>query len=208
MINSWDSKALRSVSDFDTTHQINANWVIELPFGRGKRFGHDTNAGLDALIGGWQLSGIYRWTTGFPIGVSNGATWPTNWQLGGFATPTRPVAQTGVFKNGDGTVNIFANPADAMAGFRHDYPGESGSRNILRGDGVFAWDMSLSKRWKMPYSEHHSLQFRWEVFNVPNAVRFDVQSITLSLDNATAFGNYTNLLSNPRIMQFALRYEF
>lgn len=208
VINSWDYKALRAVSDFDTTHQINANWVIELPFGRGKRFGHDTNAGLDALIGGWQLSGIYRWTTGFAIGVSNGATWPTNWQLGGYAVPTRPVAPTGVFKNGDGTVNIFANPGDALAGFRHAYPGESGSRNIMRGDGVFGWDMGLSKRWKMPYSEHHSLQFRWEVFNVPNSVRFDVQSIGPSLDNATSFGNYTNLLSNPRIMQFALRYEF
>jgi hypothetical protein len=52
------------------------------------------------------------------------------------------------------------------------------------------------------------VQFRWEVFNVPNSVRFDVQSANTNIDNATSFGKYTRLLSNPRIMQFALRYEF
>ncbi|PYT08218.1 MAG: hypothetical protein DMF60_05305 [Acidobacteria bacterium] len=160
------------------------------------------------MIGGWQLSGIYRWSTGFPIGASNGATWPTNWQIGGYAVPTGPLSPTGVHKNGDGTVNMFADPTAAIGNFRHAYPGESGTRNIMRGDGVFGWDMGLSKRWKMPYSESHSLQFRWDVFNVPNAVRFDVQSVNLNIDNSTSFGKYTNLLSNPRIMQFALRYEF
>jgi hypothetical protein len=69
--------------------------------------------------------------------------------------------------------------------------------------------MGLNKRWKMPF-ENHSLQFRWEVFNVPNLTRFDVASLSArpELDLATQFGNYTNLLTNPRVMQFALRYEF
>jgi hypothetical protein len=208
IINSWDYKALRSVSDFDTTHQINASWVMELPFGNGRRLGRHVNRTLDAVIRGWQLTGIYRWSTGFPIGVKNGLTWPTNWQLGGYAVPIRQLPSTGVFKKGDGTVNIFENPAGAITSFRHDYPGESGARNVLRGDGVFGWDLGLSKRWKVPFLENHTLQFRCEVFNVPNSVRFDVQSIKLSLDNANEFGKYTNLLSNPRIIQFALRYEF
>ena len=60
----------------------------------------------------------------------------------------------------------------------------------------------------MPYSEHHSLQLRWEVFNVTNTSRFDVQSIQPELDISSTFGNYTGLLTNPRVMQFALRYEF
>jgi hypothetical protein len=208
VINSWDYKSLRAVSDFDTRHQINANWVVELPFGRNKRWGNSVNAAADAIIGGWQISGIYRWTTGFPFSVFNGATWSTNWQLGGDAIPTGALPATGVYKNGDGSVNVFANPSTAIGGFRYTYPGESGVRNNLRGDGVFGWDMGLGKRWKMPWAEGHSLQFRWEVFNVPNAVRFDVQSVQPELDIATSFGKYTRLLSNPRIMQFALRYEF
>jgi len=59
----------------------------------------------------------------------------------------------------------------------------------------------------MPYSESHSVQFRWEVFNVLNLTRFDVQSITKAIDEG-AFGQYSGLLTNPRVMQFALRYEF
>jgi hypothetical protein len=52
------------------------------------------------------------------------------------------------------------------------------------------------------------LQLRWEVFNVPNLHRFDVQSANLNIDSGPAFGLYTGLLTNPRVMQFALRYEF
>lgn len=208
VINSWSHKQLRAVSDFDARHQINANWIAELPFGRGRRFGHDSHGPIEALIGGWQLSGIYRWTTGYPVGVANGSTWPTNWQLGGLAIPKGAVPQTRTTKNGDGTVTLFTDSQKAFGGFRHDYPGESGARNILRGDGFFGVDMGLSKRWKMPYAEGHSLQFRWETFNVPNSTRFDVQSVNLSLTNSTEFGKYTGLLTNPRVMQFALRYEF
>jgi len=68
--------------------------------------------------------------------------------------------------------------------------------------------MGLSKRWRMPWKESQTLQFRWDVFNALNLTRFDVQSISLSLTNSSSFGNYTGLLTNPRVMQFALRYEF
>jgi Carboxypeptidase regulatory-like domain/TonB dependent receptor len=208
VINSWDYKALRAVSDFDTTHQVTANWVAELPFGRGRRFASNVNGFVDAIIGGWQLTGIWRWTSGFPFSVFNGATWPTNWQLGGNAIPTGPLPTTGTYKHGDGTVSVFQNGTAAIDDFRIAYPGESGVRNNLRGDGVFNIDMGLDKRWKMPYNENHNIQFRWEVFNVTNSVRFNVQSIAPELDISTTFGNYTQELSVPRVMQFALRYEF
>jgi len=51
--------------------------------------------------------------------------------------------------------------------------------------------------------------FRWEVFNVPNLKRFDVQTITTNIDaGSSSFGTYSGLLTSPRVMQFALRYEF
>jgi hypothetical protein len=43
---------------------------------------------------------------------------------------------------------------------------------------------------------------------VLNLTRFNVQSINTNLDASTAFGKFTGLLTNPRVMQFALRYEF
>jgi hypothetical protein len=206
VINSWAHKQLRGVSDFDVRHQLNANWIAELPFGNGRLLGRNAHGFLEAMIGGWQLSGLYRWTSGFPVNVANGATWPTNWELGGDAFRIGPVV-TGTTKSADG-VNMFPDPRAALNAFRFDLPGESGVRNVVRGDGFFNIDMGLSKRWKMPWAEKQSLQFRWEVFNITNSVRFDVDSNSPSIDNVTEFGKYTGILTNPRIMQFALRYEF
>ncbi|MDQ2843189.1 MAG: hypothetical protein M3Y72_19560, partial [Acidobacteriota bacterium] len=206
VINPYSPNQLRAVSDFDTPHQINANFILELPFGKGKAIAHNVNGFLDALIGGWQLSGIVRWTSGFPVTVDNGFYFPTNWQEEGNAltvvTPT-----SGAYKEPNGTVNMFANGTAAVSDFIHPYPGASGSRNTFRGDGFAGLDTGLSKRWKMPF-EGHSLQLRWEVFNVTNLTRFDVQSNRPEIDLSTQFGNYTNLLTQPRVMQFALRYEF
>ena len=43
----------------------------------------------------------------------------------------------------------------------------------------------------MPWKESHSLQFRWEIFNVPNLTRFNVRSNFQAIDYASSFGNYT-----------------
>jgi hypothetical protein len=212
IINSWSPGDLRAASDFDAAHQINANWVVDLPFGKGKRFAGNAGGVAEAFIGGWELSGLARWTSGFPVSMSNGATWPTNWQLGGSAVTIGPVHPRTTIRP-DGSVNLF--PADlpqlplglGIGPFRHDLPGESGTRNNVRGPGYAGLDMALSKRWHMPYGESHSLLFRWEVFNVPNLKRFDVQTITTDISSA-AFGVYSGLLTQPRVMQFALRYEF
>jgi hypothetical protein len=209
VINPWNTQALRAPSDFDLTHQVNANWLVELPFGRGRWLLSDAHGVVNGIIGGWQLSGLARWTSGFPVGVGNGAQWPTNWELSGFGQQTAPVSTRGAVKNPDGTVSVFGG-ADvtnaAFNSFSPDMPGQTGNRNSLRGDGFAGLDLGLSKRWH--FTERQSLQFRWDVFNALNLTRFDVGSLQLSLTNQSNFGDYTGLLTNPRVMQFALRYEF
>jgi hypothetical protein len=207
VINSWSPYQLKSVSDFDTPHQFNANFNYALPFGRSMKFGNNMSRGLDAIVGGWQISGLVRYTSGFPGIVWNGYRWPTNWNYPGFANVIGSIP-AGTVKRGDGTVSMFTDKDKAIAAFDPAYPGDAGARNVFRGDGFASWDMSLSKRWKMPYREDNSVQFRWEVFNLPNLTRFDVRSNQPFLDQVTAFGNYTGLLTQPRVMQFALRYEF
>ena len=220
IINSWDPSAGRASSDFDLRHQLNSNFIFELPFGRNRWVARDANRFVDAVIGGWQLSGLARWTSGFPVTVDNGGQYPTNYQLEGHADQVGPV-QTGTYytgtnNNGVGSTapNLFANGILAANDFGYAFPGETGARNNLRGPGFFGMDLGLAKRWKMPWKDTHSLQFRWEVFNVTNSVRFDVQSAnayeggSLANGNGANFGNFSGTLTNPRIMQFALRYEF
>jgi hypothetical protein len=211
IINSWSPQTQRGASSFDLRHQFNANWIFELPFGRGKWIARDANRPLDALIGGWQLSGLFRLTSGFPISVDNGTSnYPTNFELEGNANQVSPV-HSGVYFN-TGRPNLFSNGPAAISSFDYAYAGQAGQRDIIRGNGFFTVDMGLAKRWTMPWSEKQGLQFRWEVFNLTNSVRFDVQSGlingSLGLGSGGSFGNYGGLLTNPRIMQFALRYEF
>ncbi len=199
IINAWQPNQFYGPSDFDATHQFTANWIYELPFGQNKMFGGGANKVENAFIGGWQLSGLFRLTSGFPFSVFNGAQWPTDWDLEGNAYQTGYV-KTGTYKNPtDGTtVNAFANGPDAQSSFVEPLPGQAGTRNNLRGPGFFGIDMGLAKRWVMPWKESQTLQFRWEVFNVTNHVGFDAQSIDDSIDSSGSnFGNYSRLNTNP-----------
>jgi hypothetical protein len=201
----------RAVSDYDLTHQINANWIAELPFGRGQPVARNAGGLLNGFIGGWQLSGLARWTTGLPVSIDNGQNWPTDWQYTGLAQMiTKP--KTGTFRNPTtGAVTLFPDPTTAQADFTTPFPGGTGSRNVLRADGYASWDMSLAKRWSLPF-ESSSLQFRWEVFNVANLTRFNAQTVGSSIPSLqqapSNFGTYGGLLTEPRVMQFALRLEF
>jgi len=210
LVNAFAPNQNRAVSDFDTTHQVNANWRVTLPFGKGQKFAHDANGVLDAFIGGWEVWGLSRWTSGFPFSVGSGQAWATDWNYSGLATMISHVS-AGAFKQPGGAVSAFADPAAARASFDFTYPGQSGTRNALRGQGYASLDMSLTKRWKLPW-ESHSVQFRAEVFNVPNLKRFNSQAVgnnAYTLQQLpSSFGNYTSLLTQPRVMQFALRYEF
>jgi hypothetical protein len=218
IINSFDPSAGRADSDFDLRHQVNTNFIWEMPFGRGHWLASNVNRGVDALIGGWQLSGLVRWTSGFPVTVDNGGQYPTNYQLEGHADQLCPVTTGTYYSGSNGTVNtapnLFANGNAAYSCFGYAFPGQTGLRNNVRGPGFFGVDLGLGKRWRMPYNEGHSAQFRFEVFNVTNSVRFDVQSAngyvggSLANGNSATFGNYSGTLTNPRIVQFALRYEF
>jgi hypothetical protein len=208
IINAWDPYQLRGSSDFDLRHQFNTNFIFDLPFGRNRALGHDVNKGVDALIGGWQLTGLYRITSGFPVNVGNVFGFPTDWQLTGLAYQSAPV-KTGLYPNpATGNVSMFSTGVNAINDFSPPLPGFSGARNQIRGDGYKGLDLGLSKRWLMPWSEKESLQFRWEVFNVTNTPVFNVQTANLALYDSGTFGNYTSLLNNPRVMQFALRFEF
>ena len=199
----------RASSDFDARHLVTVDWVYQLPFGHGKAFAHDTSRLVDAVIGGWQFSGLSRWTSGLPFQVNDGAGWTSNWSYQSYMVQTGPIVQKKTIIGGN--PNAFADPAAAVANMRLPYAGEAGQRNQFRGDGYFGIDAGLSKTWDT--FENQKLQFTWEVFNVTNAVRFDVTSLNrFSTDSvspgAVSFGNYTSLLVNPRVMQFSLRYSF
>jgi hypothetical protein len=201
IINTWAPSQLYGPSDFDLRHQINANYIWDLPFGRGQRFASSASRLIDEVIGGWQTTGIIRWTSGFPFSVNNGNNFPTNYDIQGLATQVAPIP------HGRGKLNQqFADPTTVFSAFDFTLPGDSGSRNILRGDGYFEQDAGLGKTF--PVSDRLRIKAGVEVFNVTNSVRFDAHSVSARIDNPNGFGTATSALTNPRLAQFYGRIEF
>jgi hypothetical protein len=213
IVNAFRPRENYGVSDFDTTHLITADWVYQLPVGSGQRFAGESSHLVNALIGGWQLSGLTRWTSGLPFTVMAGNGWEVDW------SQESAMVKTGYVKmhkhqQANGAPQVFADPQAVLAGIpdgpplRNPLPGEAGTRNGFRGDGYFGVDSGLAKSWTI--HEQQAVKFSWEVFNVTNSVRFDVNPLN-SLQNQTSsgsFGVYGAVLTQPRIQQFSLRYSF
>jgi hypothetical protein len=209
IINTWKPYLNRGSSDFDTRHLITGDAVYLLPIGRGKALLGNANRVLDEIAGGWQLSGISRWSSGLPFSLFEPG-WTTDWQIESYGVVTAPVKMRRHFdQNGD--PQFFDNPTAINNGIatgspvRLPYPGEAGERNNFRGDGYFDVDNGLSKTWKL--GELGALKFAWEVYNVTNTVRFDPASIGSGLTGGN-LGVASSLLTQPRRMQFSLRYDF
>ena len=220
---SWIVNAFRPAqnygpSDFDTRHLVTADWMYLLPVGRGQRFAGGAGRLLDAAIGGWQMSGIARWTSGLPFSVINGTGWEVDWSKQSALVVTghdpQHLLRTKTHQDANGAPQAFANPAALLASIGNDgpirnpLPGESGTRNAFRGDGYFGVDAGLSKFFTVRGEQ--KLRASWEVFNVSNSVRFDTNPIN-SLQNQTgigSFGVYGATLTQPRVQQLALRFLF
>ena len=212
ILNSWKPSLNRGVSDFDTRHLITLDWVYQLPVGRGKALLGSSGRLLDAEIGGWQWSGLTRWTSGLPFSVLEPG-WSTNWHIASYGVRTGAVKiRKHLDQNGE--PQVFDNVAALNSGIigegnpiRIPYPGEAGERNNFRGDGYFGVDSGLSKSWNL--WEGQTLKFAWEVFNVSNSVRFDTNPTSLGNGLTTgSLGIYNSLLTAPRVQQFSLRFAF
>ena len=193
-------------SDFDIRQQFNVNFLYELPFGRGKQFGGSVGSAMNRLIGGWQLSGLMRYRTGLPFDIANGSRWSTNFYGSGRALINGDVATQGGQDNADGVPGAFFDGQDAASDMAFNRTGSIGPRNIFRANDAFSTDLALAKRFLMPF-EGHSLQFRWEVFNAFNNVNFTLRDFQRRFDRPNVLGQY-RFTEPPRVMQFALRYEF
>ena len=216
IINTWKPYLNKAVSDFDTHHIVTVDTVMQLPVGRGRHFLNQSNHVVDALVGGWQLAGIFRTTSGLPFSLTEPG-WTTDWQQEGYGIVTGNLKAQKT-RDALGNVNYFANPGAINNGVtsgspvRLPYPGETGERNNVRGDGYLDLDPSLSKSWKL--AEYGAIKFDWAVYNATNTNRFDpstgIGSTNGQLTSGT-LGAASVLLGGsaaPRRMQFALRYDF
>jgi hypothetical protein len=212
-------------SDFDIRHIVNVNGIWQLPVGRNRMLFGNANKFVNSIIGGWQLSGIFRWNSGLPVGfygasgVYDDARWATNWNVQSNLTRIREIQPCPTRGGGNQPPKLFGcNTLDAYRSFRNAKPGESGDRNVFRVPGYVNLDLGLGKSFTMPWSEGHKLQIRIEAFNITNTQRlgqFDTSrtgfGMVLDPESAnppTNWSNFTQIQGSPRVFQFGFRYEF
>jgi hypothetical protein len=223
--NAFDVRAGRAVSDFDLKHNFNADWVYELPFGRGRRFGSNPSKEVGALIGNWQFTGTLRLHSGFPLTPRNGFNYATNDFQPGPATIIGPLKSSVTKRDPNGDPNLFSNPDQAYAELAFTLPGSPGSRNKIFGPAYFDTDLGLAKSFAMPWSDKQKLQLRFEAFNAFNNVNFGSTAGQFSstfpgsanpidgfdVSTPTTFGRLYSTAGprgGAREVQVAVRYDF
>jgi Carboxypeptidase regulatory-like domain/TonB dependent receptor len=210
IINTWKPYLNKAVSDFDTANLVTVDWVYVLPVGKGQSFLGTANPVVQALLGGWQSSGIFRATSGLPFSFFEPG-WTTDWQIESYGVTVDPTVRAKKHRDGAGNVLYFQNASAINSGVyngtpvRLPYPGETGQRNNFRGDGYLDLDSGLAKVWGL--NKYGNLKFTWEVYNITNTNRFDPLSIGAGLTSGN-LGTASTLLTTPRRMQFSLRYDF
>ena len=213
----YNQSIMKAVCNYDATQVVSGLGVLDMPFGEGKAFLNTSNKFVNAVLGGWQLTSVVTASTGFPVSVSNGGVYPTEWNSSGYATQTGIVPSPSTNENAPsaapnqkGGANVFSNPALAYAAYSQTAAGQIGQRNGIRGQGPFSIDMGLGKSFQVftYHDQPHTLRLRAEAFNVTNSVRFDAGSANFNIGNQAKFGQYTQTFGSPRVFQFSGRYEF
>jgi hypothetical protein len=203
-------RAERSVSDFDVAHRFVLSTVYDLPFGKTQ------NKRLQAIVGGWQLSGILTLQTGPPFTVLSGRD---ESNTGGGSD--RPII-IGDWHIPDPGPNRWFNTCTLLANGaqRNCLPGDTpawlvntgtfgnAGRNIVRSDGLKNFDLGLSRSFR--FTERVSLQFRSEFFNLPNHANFGLpnQMSTSSSFASVSRAAFQSQTGAQRQIQFAAKIMF
>jgi hypothetical protein len=151
---------------------------------------------MDAALGGWNVSGIVYWHTGFPITVT-----ATDVSLQGPRGVARP-NRIGDGKPSNQTIDhwldetAFVMPAQGSFG--------NAGVGIVRAPKYFNLDVSLGK--KFPLAGRKYVDFRAEFFNFLNHPSFNPPAVNFSAPNT--FGRITSTISPPRNLEFAVKFYF
>ncbi len=197
----------QALSDFDRTHRLVLSYRYDAPF-----FSH-AHGWQSAVLGHWSLSGITVLQSGLPIRVTDSAGASAyGTAVPDTATPSLAPGYTIASAQTSGSteqrINGYLKPAAFVPAPVVGIDGSTGfgtlGRNPFRGPFQQNWDMSLAKHWTV--REGQSVKFSADMFNVWNHPIFDKPSITDI--ESPSFGQITNTVGTPRLVQFSLHYAF
>jgi hypothetical protein len=203
--NVYDQRAEWAPCYYDATHVLSAYAIYDLPFGRGKALGHDANRAVDAIIGGWEVSPILTFRTGFPLPVYGAPDNSGTFSRGARAncnslpqvTPDTPI-------QGTPGIQWFTNNGNFTAPAVGTFGNCAPQLGSLRSPRYTDVDLSLHKNFQI--TERFRLQFRTDFINAFNHVQLNAPDMTLG----STMGQITSVqgAQPPRNIQLALKLYY
>jgi len=184
-------------SEFDVNHRFVANFVYQLPFGRGKHYLSSVNKVVDAALGGWQVTGIVTFQKGFPYTIYSR-------DLFGLLMP---------FGSGN-RANLVGDPNSGFTKSLNEWFNKDAfelpevahygtlSRNTMRGPGLNNWDLGFGKSFSL--TERLRLQFRGEMFNAMNHPQYNTPDHSMTSPTFAVVSS----ARDARIIQVGLKVLF
>jgi hypothetical protein len=193
----------RSVSQYDIPQVFQFSYVYNLPFGKGRHWGANLNPVVNAVLGGWQTNGIWRFDDGMPVSltVSNSRPLPT------YGTQRPNLLQTLTRNNGPTWMTqYFTDPQAAVTPAPFTVGNAPREISSVRVPGTATAALSLFKQFRMTVLREGSfLEVRAEAFNALNHPQFAGPNITVG---SSAFGTVTSQANSPRQVQLAMKLYF
>ncbi len=213
-VQDWNNlKGERSLSSQDVSQRLVISYVLDLPFGHGKRFAAGLTGVANKLVSGWGIDGETAFQRGFPLKITWAGT-PTPLEAANLGVSNvRPDVVPGCSKSAGGghvaqwfNTSCFAPPPDWGFGT------ESRADSTLRTPGVNNWDFAVFKRTTI--TERVGFEFRTEFFNLFNHPPFSPPATGFN-GSATGngFGQITSTVfggpaAQSRLIQFAAKLVF
>jgi hypothetical protein len=190
----------KGLGSYNQPYNNTTSFVWEVPYGHGRKFGSGIARSLDAILGGWRLTGIQTLAAGLPVNFSYSPA--TVAQVATNVSPTyRPNYVSGSLYSDKSPTNYFNRAAFALPPTSQPF-GTMG-RNTGIGPRLVNFDGGAHK--EFAFTERFRLQFRAEFFNLFNKTNFGSPNANFSNGN---FGTITGLASPARQIQFALKLVF
>ncbi len=196
---------------WDARHNLTFSSNMELPFGKGRKYGSNMNRAVETVLGGWSVGYVMQGRTGFPITIST--TGQSQQSPRGTQRPnylrTLVVDNRSIqkwFGTGTSAIECAQGTDNGSCAYQRPALGTFGSASIgtERAPAFFNADVSVSKSFNI--KEGHNLQFRAEAYNLANMTMFNPPSRDVS--SPSTFGLISGQANNPRNIQLALKYIF
>jgi hypothetical protein len=212
-VQDWNNlKGEKSLSSQDVSQRLVISYVLDLPFGHGRRFASNLSGVANGVVSGWGVDGVTTFQKGFPLKITYAGSTPLEAANLGVSN-VRPDVVPGCSRTAGGghitqwfNTSCFATPPDWGFG------SESRTDPVLRTPGINNFDFAVFKRTMI--GERMGIEFRTEFFNLFNHPYFAPPGTGFAgSPTANGFGQITSTVqsgvaSPERLIQFALIFRF